>query len=115
MKKHPEGWDICEHCGKGEKHWTDWDLAHDGGKCKKPNVYGGCVGDWSCRYDPEAAARQALLDSYPKPGDQVLFEGEKGYLVALDPHLEGWGWVRTKYSDVANRVPMKMVEKVKGA
>lgn len=118
MKKHSEGWDVCEHCGKGEEHWVEWDFpsgrSDGGGACKKGSQYGGCVGDWSCSYDPVEEARQKYLDSLPKPGERVYYYGEPGYFIALDPHLEGWGWVRAKYGNTAERVPMNRVDKAKG-
>lgn len=40
--------DVCKHCNKGARHFTEWDFPEGTSQCRSYHRYGGCVGDWTC-------------------------------------------------------------------
>lgn len=59
----------CPHCGK-KVDGFDFDLP-DG--CKKPAVFGICVGEWRCKFDPK--------EPQPESQPTTKFESPRGSLI----------------------------------
>jgi len=76
---------VCEHCGKGSKHWTEWDLAEGdregNGACKNPNIYGGCVGEWYCNIEVQKEIEEKENKKY------VIYGGRLGYILSIYPKV----------------------------
>ncbi|WP_425636175.1 hypothetical protein [Vibrio owensii] len=84
--------DVCKHCGKGSKHFTEWDFPEgnkDGnGECKNAERYGGCVGDWVCHYTDKQAEWDALT---PKQQLQIEITQLEDELYEKVTKLESMG------------------------
>lgn len=73
---------ICPRCNKGSKHFTEWDEPEgyrDGsGNCQNYYRYGGCVGEWTCRFEePNAIPYELFGEVTTAPADQELTPKQK--------------------------------------
>ncbi|MGR5294781.1 hypothetical protein ACPV5U_08745 [Vibrio mediterranei] len=77
--------EVCKHCGKGSRHWTEWDLPggdrNGNGACKDPSIHGGCVGEWSCRVEAREAHERTENKKYSNYG------GRLGYITSIYPKV----------------------------
>nr|OEF47892.1 hypothetical protein OAC_18470 [Vibrio cyclitrophicus 1F273] len=76
---------VCDHCGKGSNHFTEWDFPEgnkDGtGECKNSHRWGGCVGDWTCEHAAQKEREEKENKKY------AIYGGRLGYIIGTYPKV----------------------------
>lgn len=76
---------VCKNCGKGSKHFTEWDFPEGdregNGACKNAHRWGGCVGDWTCELEAEQERHAKANKKY------VIYGGRLGYILSVYPQV----------------------------